>query len=84
MTIGESTFVYMFSAENKTLVLLKPNSNNATYYKNWKLPNGNSVNRVIAMGSKDKAIFVTSSNSLLYTVEPEKYVYQSYANLKDK
>lgn len=84
MTIGENTFVYMFSAENNTLVLLKPNSNNATYYKNWKLPNGNSVNRVIAMGSKDKAIFVTSSNNLLYTVEPEKYVCQSYANLASK
>ena len=84
MTIGASTFLYMFSAAANTLVLLKPNSNNATYYKNWKLPNGNSVDRVITMGSKDKAIFITSSNSLLYTVEPEKYVYQSYANLASK
>lgn len=84
MTIGASTFLYMFSADNNTLVLLKPNSNSATYYNNWKLPNGNSVNRVIGMGSRDKAIFVTSDNNLLYTVEPEKYVYQSYANLADK
>ena len=84
MTIGASTFLYMFSANNNTLVLLKPNSNSATYYNNWKLPNGNNVNRVIGMGSRDKAIFVTSDNNLLYTVEPEKYVYQSYANLADK
>lgn len=84
MTIGANTFVYMFSADNNTLIVLSPNSNSATYYKNWKLPNGNAVNRVIAMGSKDKAIFVTSSNNLLYTLEPEKYVYQSYANLADK
>lgn len=83
MTIGVNTFVYMFSADNNTLVLLKPNSNSATYYNNWKLPNGNNVKRVVAIGTKDKAIFVTT-NTLLYTVEPEKYVYQSYANLVDK
>ena len=65
----------MYSINNKTLVLLKPNSNSATYYNNWKLPNGNNISRVIAMGSKDKAIFVTTLNNLLYTVEPEKYIY---------
>lgn len=84
MTIGANTFVYMFSVDSSTLIVLSPTSNSATYYKNWKLPNGNAVNRVIGMGSKDKAIFVNNNNNLLYTLEPEKYVYQSYANLADK